>query len=376
MNETEVTKDGLEHVRPGRDALTGVHIGVGPASQPPTVRRRRGRGGEQPMVPDAEFRSYYGKPILNSPVWEAPDIPGYIFLGGLAGAGSVIAAGAQVTRRRRLARTLKVGSTAAIGLSFVALVHDLGRRARFTNMLRTFKVTSPMSVGSWLLSAYGPAATVAAASDLTGIAPGIGAAATVGAALVGPAVATYTAALISNTAVPAWHDGFREMPFVFASSAVASAAGLGLIGAPVSETGPVRVLGVAGGLAELGAEKVMERRMGLSEESFKEGKAKRYHRLSQALLAAGVVGTIFGRRRKVAMAAGACLMAGSACTRFSIFEAGMVSALDPKYTVVPQRKRLEAREGRPTSAKPVGPDAEDGDAPGLPARGPVATSER
>jgi hypothetical protein len=36
-------------------------------------------------------------------------------------------------------------------------------------------------------------------------------------------------------------------------------------------------------------------------------------------------------------------MAGSACTRFGVFEAGMASAIDPKYTVEHQRERLERR---------------------------------
>jgi hypothetical protein len=46
------------------------------------------------------------------------------------------------------------------------------------------------------------------------------------------------------------------------------------------------------------------------------------------------------------MAAGATLFVGSALTRFGIFAAGVESARDPKYTVVPQRRRLEARAGR------------------------------
>ena len=104
------------------------------------------------MVPRAEFRSYYGRPILKEPVWKTPDVPGYLFLGGLAGASSVLAAFAQASGNRGLARTSKVGATAAIGLSTVALVHDLGRPARFLNMLRVFKPSSPMSVGSWLLA--------------------------------------------------------------------------------------------------------------------------------------------------------------------------------------------------------------------------------
>ena len=51
------------------------------------------------MVPKAEFTSYYGKPVLNPPVWEARDIAGYFFLGGLAGGSSLLAAGADLTGR-------------------------------------------------------------------------------------------------------------------------------------------------------------------------------------------------------------------------------------------------------------------------------------
>jgi len=328
MNETDVTREGLEHVRP-----------------------RHASRGEQPMVPDAEFGSYYGQPIINQPVWRGPDIAGYFFLGGLGGAASVMAAGAHLSGRGELARALKIGGAVAGALSTVALIHDLGRRARFVNMLRTFKPTSPMSVGSWVLAAYAPAATVAAASDLTGIAPGIGTLATTGAAALGPILATYTAALVSNTAVPAWHDAYREMPFVFASSAVTSAAGLALVAAPLEECGPARFLGVLGAAAELGTERVMEERMGLAREAFYEDKASTYQRAARGLLGVGIVGSLAGRRSRLAGAlSGAALLAGSAFTRFAIFEAGLASAADPKYTVVPQRQRLEARGGRSTSA--------------------------
>lgn len=347
MNETEATRDGLRHVRPGREALTGVNVGPGGADQPATIRRPRRAGrGEQPMVPDADFRSYYGQPVINQPVWEPLDIAGYLFLGGLAGAGSVVAAGAHRTGRRRLARTTKLGSAAAIGLSLVALVHDLGRPARFLNMLRTFKPSSPMSVGSWVLAAYGPAAMAAAATDVSGTLPGVGALATAGAALLGPVVATYTAALVADTAVPAWHEGHRELPFLFAGSALSAAAGLGLIGAPVEECAPARTLAVAGWLLEAGSEQVMLRRMGLAAEAFRTGKAHRYHRLAVPLVAAGALGAALGRRsRLLSAAAGAALLAGSALTRFAIFHAGLASAADPRYTVVPQRQRLDARNG-------------------------------
>ena len=64
-----------------------------------------------------------------------------------------------------------------------------------------------------------PLAAAAAASAVTGRLPRVGAAATVGATALGAGVCTYTAALICDTAVPAWHDGHREMPYVFAGSA-------------------------------------------------------------------------------------------------------------------------------------------------------------
>ena len=49
------------------------------------------------MVPAASFTSYYGRPILKPPTWNSVDIAGYLFLGGLAGGSSIIAAGALVT---------------------------------------------------------------------------------------------------------------------------------------------------------------------------------------------------------------------------------------------------------------------------------------
>jgi hypothetical protein len=55
-------------------------------SHAPARGGRRRRGAEEPMVPDAEFRSYYGRPILAEPAWKVPDVPAYLYLGGLAGA--------------------------------------------------------------------------------------------------------------------------------------------------------------------------------------------------------------------------------------------------------------------------------------------------
>ncbi|MGI8800792.1 MAG: NrfD/PsrC family molybdoenzyme membrane anchor subunit [Solirubrobacteraceae bacterium] len=293
--------------------------------------------------------SYYGLPVLNAPVWAELDIAGYLFLGGLAGASSVLAAGAELSGRAGLARPAKLGALAAISLSLVALIHDLGRPERFLNMLRVFKVTSPMSVGTWILSAYAPLAGLAAASEASGRTRRVGRAATLGAAALGPAVASYTAALVANTAVPVWHDGHRELPFVFVGSAATAAAGLGLVAAPVAEAGPARRLAVLGAAVELAASRLMEDRMGTVAEPLREGRAGALLRASRALTVIGAVaGAVAGRRSRAAsVAAGGALLAGSACTRFGIFAAGMASAGDPAQTVGPQRACAAQRpEGR------------------------------
>jgi formate-dependent nitrite reductase membrane component NrfD len=315
-------------------------------------KRRR---DQHQMVPDATFTSYYGRPVVKASPWQA-DIPAYLFLGGLAGGSSLLAAGADLTGRPALRRASRLGAAGAISLSFAALVHDLGRPSRFINMLRVAKLTSPMSVGTWILSAYGPAAGLAGAAEL---APAIanrlpalarslswaGRPAGLAAAAAGPAVASYTAALLADTATPVWSGARRELPFVFAGSAAAAAGGWGMLCAPPDQAGPARRLAVAGALTELAAERVLDGSLGMVAEPLRQGSAGVLMRASTALTAAGALGALVGRRsRLVSGVAGAALLAGSACTRFGIFEAGQASARDPRYTVVPQRARIERGE--------------------------------
>ncbi|WP_225826196.1 NrfD/PsrC family molybdoenzyme membrane anchor subunit [Streptomyces naphthomycinicus] len=334
MSESDVTRDGVRDARPGREAMTGVHAG--------RRGRRRGRS-ERPMVPDAEFASYYGLPVLNKPTWKPLDIAGYLYLGGLAGASSLLAAGGQLTGRPGLAAPAKLGAAGAVSLSLAALVHDLGRPARFLNMLRVFKPTSPMSVGSWLLAGYAPLALTAAATEVTGRYRPVGSAATVAAAFLGPAVATYTAVLLSDTAVPSWHEGYRELPYVFAGSAATAASGLALAAAPAAQAGPARRLAVLGAALELGAFRVMKRRMGLVAEPFEQGRPRLLLRAAELLTTGGAaLALLRGRDRRPALAAGAALLTGSAALRFGVFHAGVASAEDPAYTVAPQRERLTA----------------------------------
>ena len=55
------------------------------------------------MVPEAEIRTYYDKPILKQPVWKW-FIPAYFFTGGLAAGSAMLAAGARLGGDRRLDR--------------------------------------------------------------------------------------------------------------------------------------------------------------------------------------------------------------------------------------------------------------------------------
>lgn len=349
-----VDKAGPLDETPEREAVIG-YDGSGNARRRGR-RRGRGGGGERAMVPEAEFSSYYGRPIVKPAPWEH-DIAAYLFSGGLAAGSSLLAAGADLNGLPALRRTGRLGALAALGFSMGALIHDLGRPSRFYNMLRTMKLTSPMSVGTWILSIYGPFAGAAAAAEAVGMLPEhkmrgplrllrlAGRPAGLMAGLTAPPVAAYTAVLLSDTATPSWHAAYKELPFVFVSSALAASGGLGMLSAPVDQAGPARRMAAGGAVFELLAEQQMERTMGITAEPLHEGRAGTLMKAAKVLTAAGAAGSLLaGRSRGVAILSGAALMAGSACTRFGIFEAGQASARDPKYTVVPQRERQDRGE--------------------------------
>jgi formate-dependent nitrite reductase membrane component NrfD len=328
-------------------------------------RRRGGPGGpvgadgsrEMPMVPEAEFTSYYGRPVVKAPPW-GHEIPAYLFLGGVAGGSGLLAAGAQFSKRPRLRRNSRLAGIGAIGLGSVALVLDLGRPERFLNMLRTIKVTSPMSVGSWILALYSAGAGVTAAIEvdrMTGsrlplgplrrLLPIVDVGAGLWAAAFAPPLAAYTAVLLADTANPTWNAARDELPFVFVSSAALASGGLAMITTPVEEAGPARTLAVIGAAVEIAATKVLHRKMDPTvAETLHDGQPGKLLKWSEILTVAGGVGALLsGRHRVIAIVSGVSLLAASALTRFGFFEAGMHSAKDPRYTIEPQKRRLAAR---------------------------------
>jgi hypothetical protein len=261
----------------------------------------------------------------------------------MAGASAVLAEGAAMTGNVALERVARLVAASGAGVGTVFLVHDLGRPERFLHMLRVIKPTSPLSVGSFILAPFSALSSAAAASYLTGRLPRLGRLAGLGAAAFGPPLATYTGALLANTAVPAWHEAHRELPFLFAGSGASAAGGMALLLTPVQHSRPARRMAIAGAAIELTASELLKRRLGMVAEPYERGRPGRLMRLaSRMTLGATVVSTLSGRSRAMSALCGATLVASSVATRFGVFEAGLASARDPKYTVVPQRERMAA----------------------------------
>jgi hypothetical protein len=302
-----------------------------------TGRGGRGRRGERAMVPPAEFRSYYDRPVLKKPVWKHW-IPAYFFAGGLAAGSSLLAQMLAWSGDRRAARRARATALAAIGAGAVFLVADLGRQDRFHHMLRVFRPSSPMNVGSWLLTVYAPAVGAAALAEEIGL-PGIARAGGAVAVCVAPAIATYTGVLVADTAVPVWHDAYRELPYLFGAGAAASAGAVGVLLSPRGSIPPVAVRFAAlGAVAEIAASQRMRKRLGdLVGEVYRVGRAGRIEQ--GARLATNAGAGLLGLRR-TRRAGAALVLAGAVLQRLAVAEAGKQSAADPKYVVIPQRGRV------------------------------------
>lgn len=157
-------------------------------------------------------------------------------------------------------------------------------------------------------------------------------------------MATYTGALLCDTAVPAWHEAHREMPYVFAGSAASAAGGLGLLAARPEESGPAARLAVLGAVTELTAKSMLVGRLGPVAAPYQSGRAGACMQAGEILTAGGLATAVLGGgSRALTAAAGVSLLTASAVTRFGVFEAGRASARDPAATVAPQRERVDER---------------------------------
>jgi Polysulphide reductase, NrfD len=189
-------------------------------------------GGPIPRKP-----GYYGQPVVKPPVWTW-QVPLYFFFGGMAGMSAVIASGAIIFHRVDLARAaLWVAAIGGAVLSPILLIMDLGRPHLFLNMLRVFKHRSAMSMGAWILSAFGACVVPGliafelhihqtfpgALDQFLRIAAGV---LILGSAIFGTLLATYTGVLIGATAIPAWFLHRTLLPIHFGTAGLGSAAAI------------------------------------------------------------------------------------------------------------------------------------------------------
>lgn len=282
--------------------------------------------------------TYYEQPILKAPVWKAY-VPTYFFVGGVAGGCLAFGAAAQGVGGglRSIVGPARWIGAAGIASSAALLVADLGRPSRFINMLRVFRPTSPMNVGTWLLTATGAAAGAAAVLPLVG-ARRLADAAGLVAGVLGLAVSTYTGVLVSATAVPAWQYGGRTLPPVFAASAAASAAAaLDLVPGAKRASRALEAFGLVGKVAELATGLAYERSLAKKGDvvvrHLRSGRAGALFRASQALTLASI-GASLAKLRRVSGLLG---LGGALALRFAIMNAGRSSTRDPRATFEPQR---------------------------------------
>ncbi|MBV8205421.1 MAG: polysulfide reductase NrfD [Acidobacteria bacterium] len=175
---------------------------------------------------------YYGLPLLKEPQWNWA-IPLYFFVGGAAGSSGVIATMAEwAGGNRELARQARLLALGGAGLSGALLVYDLGRPARFLNMLRVFKPQSPMSMGAWILTAFSTSTAAAVFADLVskhwnGLPVRLlGGSSKLFSTLFGMPFSNYTGVLIGATAIAAWNREIDMLPLHFGMSGLQAAASL------------------------------------------------------------------------------------------------------------------------------------------------------
>jgi hypothetical protein len=160
--------------------------------------------------------------------------------------------------------------------------------------------------------------------------------------LTGPLLATYPGVLLADTAVPAWHEAYRQLPVLFAGGGMTAAGAAGLAAASWlggnAETAPARRFALLGAALESAAGFGLEYGLGQPGEPYREGDARRLLRAARWLTLSGAAATMAARRSTLAAAAASALLAGGGiCVKFAVLRAGVASARDPKHVILGQR---------------------------------------
>lgn len=284
---------------------------------------------------------YYGIHMLKEPQWTS-EIPLYFFVGGAAGSAAVIGAMADwLGKDPELAQNARWLAFGGALVSSALLISDLGRPSRFSNMLRVFKVQSPMSMGAWTLAAFGGASAAAAFAKVAERRFGsnfpirvIGNFGQLFSALFGLPFHNYTGVLIGATAIPVWNKNIATLPIHFGMSGVqAGVSLLELMGH--SDSRALNLLGIGSALWESWEGFHLESRNEAALKPLKRGISGWITRTGGVMsgplplalrLFAGSSGS--ARSRKLRRWASICGIAGSLLTRYGWVRAGHSSARD------------------------------------------------
>src|SRR6266446_4859943 len=294
-------------------------------------------GGPIPQRP-----GYYGQPVVRPPVWTW-EIPVYFFVGGLAGMSAVIALAAAIFHHVDVASAAMWLAAIGAALSPILLILDLGRPHLFINMLRVLKPQSPMSMGAWILTAFGAcvvpgliALELHALHTFTGamdqflrIAAGL---LIFASAFFGILLATYTGVLIGATAIPAWFLHRVLLPIHFGTAGLGcTAAILELIGFQIR---PLYILGMLVAIIETLLWIWLELdRHGPADRALHAGTSGWLIRLGEFF--SGPLPLVLRLTSLVPLAAISFLL-GALLSRFGWLAAGRVSGRDPEAVFASQ----------------------------------------
>lgn len=303
--------------------------------------------------------TYYGREQVKAAPFNNWLVGGYIFLAGLSGAAMLLASLLDLSGRSDTQRAVARGRYLALlgpTIGTAMLVSDLHTPKRFYNMLRLFKATSPMSIGSWTLVAFALFSTpIALAQRLLGRRGGAAArVAQVPAALAGAGLATYTASLLSATSTPLWAAAPCATAVRFAASSVAA----GTAALSLGEGRRSRVGRDLDRIAVLALATELLATVTADERYRQTGVAPAMRTLPGVMEEAGAVGvgtvlplglhlaslTLLPRRSKfLSTLASAAILAGGAVFRIAFLAAGDESARRPDISLRFAKPRRRSR---------------------------------
>ena len=306
---------------------------------------RRMRAGAIPDDPTG--------PIIKPPVWTWEG-PLYMWVGGIAAGSSFAALAADLSGDEWSASVARRVALGAVLPAPALLIADLGRPARFLNMLRIFKPRSPMNIGAWCLTAFSTVGAGAVGADVLGkhaVARGLGATN----AVLGGYLGSYTGVLLATTAVPVWARSriFLGPIFVFTATATGAAATrLAIVATGRRPVGhPTRValnrMSAGAMLAELTLSMINQRSLGRAGRVLSEGRSGRLFRTAKLLAGTGMALNALGARRAGALgqhAASVMYLAAGLAFRYAWVEAGKASARDAEAVALMARGNVSETE--------------------------------